>query len=47
MKKLLSKIFLLGAILSFGCAEDHLDTLPTDAVSENAVFTTTQNAMTA
>ncbi|NVK50566.1 MAG: RagB/SusD family nutrient uptake outer membrane protein [Cyclobacteriaceae bacterium] len=47
MKKLLSKIFLLGAILSFGCAEDYLDTLPTDAVSENAVFTTTQNAMTA
>ncbi|MBY5951497.1 MAG: RagB/SusD family nutrient uptake outer membrane protein [Cyclobacteriaceae bacterium] len=47
MKKLLSKIFLLGAILSFGCAEDYLDTLPTDAVSENAVFTTTKNAFTA
>ncbi len=47
MKKLLSKIFLLGAILSFGCAEDYLDTLPTDAVSENLVFTTTKNAFTA
>ncbi|MDE0559198.1 RagB/SusD family nutrient uptake outer membrane protein [Algoriphagus sp. NF] len=47
MKKLISKIFLLGAILSFGCAEDYLDTLPTDAVSENAVFTTTKNAFTA
>lgn len=47
MKKLISKIFLLGAILSFGCAEDYLDTVPTDAVSETAVFTTTQNAMTA
>ncbi|WP_288369629.1 RagB/SusD family nutrient uptake outer membrane protein [uncultured Algoriphagus sp.] len=47
MKKLLSKIFLLGAILSFGCSEDYLDTLPTDAVSENLVFTTTTNAMTA
>jgi hypothetical protein len=47
MKKLLSKIFLLGAILSFGCSEDYLDTLPTDAVSENAVFTTTKNAYTA
>ncbi|WP_297338490.1 RagB/SusD family nutrient uptake outer membrane protein [Algoriphagus sp.] len=47
MKKLLSKIFLLGAILSFGCSEDYLETIPTDAVSETAVFTTTQNAMTA
>ncbi|WP_439473641.1 RagB/SusD family nutrient uptake outer membrane protein [Algoriphagus formosus] len=47
MKKLISKIFLLGAILSFGCAEDYLDTLPTDAVSENLVFTTTKNAFTA
>ncbi|TDK45473.1 RagB/SusD family nutrient uptake outer membrane protein [Algoriphagus formosus] len=47
MKKLLSKIFLLGAILSFGCSEDYLDTLPTDAVSENLVFTTTKNAFTA
>jgi hypothetical protein len=47
MKKLISKIFILGALLSFGCSEDYLDTLPTDAVSENSVFTTTQNAMTA
>lgn len=47
MKKFISKIILLGVILSFGCSEDYLDTLPTDAVSENSVFTTTQNAFTA
>ncbi|WP_373399495.1 RagB/SusD family nutrient uptake outer membrane protein [Algoriphagus halophilus] len=48
MKKLLSKIFIAGALLvSTSCADDYLDTLPTDAVSEAAVFTTTQNAMTA
>lgn len=47
MKKIINKIFLLAAFLSFGCAEDYLDTLPTDAVSEALVFTTTQNARTA
>ncbi|AFL83886.1 hypothetical protein Belba_1255 [Belliella baltica DSM 15883] len=47
MKKIISKIFLLAAFLSFGCAEDYLDTIPTDAVSEGLVFTTTQNARTA
>lgn len=47
MKKIINKIFLLAAFLSFGCAEDYLDTLPTDAVSEGLVFTTTQNARTA
>ena len=47
MKKIINKIFLLVAFLSFGCAEDYLDTLPTDAVSEALVFTTTQNARTA
>lgn len=47
MKKIISKIFILVAFLSFGCADDYLDTLPTDAVSEALVFTTTQNARTA
>ncbi|GAB2620225.1 RagB/SusD family nutrient uptake outer membrane protein [Belliella aquatica] len=47
MKKIINKIFILVAFLSFGCAEDYLDTLPTDAVSEGLVFTTTQNARTA
>ena len=47
MKKILRNIFLLAAFLNFGCAEDYLDTLPTDAVSEGLVFTTTQNARTA
>ncbi len=47
MKNTINKIFLFAAFLSVGCADDYLDTLPTDAVSEAAVFTTTQNAMTA
>lgn len=38
---------MLALVMSFGCADDYLDTLPTDAVSESAVFTTTQNAFSA
>jgi hypothetical protein len=47
MKKILNKIVILALVMSFGCAEDYLDTVPTDAVSESAVFTTTQNAFSA
>ncbi|MHA7128084.1 RagB/SusD family nutrient uptake outer membrane protein [Algoriphagus namhaensis] len=47
MKKIWNKIAALALLLSFGCAEDYLDTVPTDAVSESLVFTTTQNAMSA
>lgn len=47
MKKILNKIAILALVMSFGCAEDYLDTVPTDAVSESLVFTTTQNAFSA
>jgi len=48
MKNILRKIAVVGALfIGTGCAEDYLDTLPTDAVPEELVFTTTQNAMTA
>jgi len=47
MKKILNKIAILALVMSFGCAEDYLDTIPTDAVSESLVFTTTQNAFSA
>ncbi|SFT38538.1 SusD family protein [Algoriphagus locisalis] len=48
MKKHINKVFVLVALLlGTSCADDYLDTIPTDAVSEEAVFTTTQNAMTA
>jgi hypothetical protein len=48
MKKILTKITLLGALVMVSaCSEDYLDTLPTDAVPEELVFTTTKNAMTA
>lgn len=47
MKKLLSKIFILVAFLSMSCADDFLDQIPTDAVSEGLVFTTTGNAWAA
>lgn len=48
MKKHISKIFIAAALVfSTSCADDYLDTLPTDAVPEELVFTTTQNAMTA
>jgi len=48
MKNIISKLFIAGALLiTTSCADDYLDTLPTDAVSEESVFTTTQNAMTA
>lgn len=47
MKKIFNKIAILALVMSFGCADDYLDTVPTDAVSESAVFTTTQNAFSA
>ena len=48
MKKIFKPIAALAlAISTFGCADDYLDTVPTDAVSSESVFTTTQNAMTA
>ncbi|PZX57718.1 SusD-like starch-binding protein associating with outer membrane [Algoriphagus ratkowskyi] len=48
MKNIISKIVIAGALLvGTSCADDYLDTVPTDAVSEEAVFTSTQNAMAA
>ncbi|WP_026956171.1 RagB/SusD family nutrient uptake outer membrane protein [Algoriphagus vanfongensis] len=48
MKKIFKPIAALAlAFSTFGCADDYLDTVPTDAVSSESVFTTTQNAMTA
>ncbi|MEN2281026.1 RagB/SusD family nutrient uptake outer membrane protein [Algoriphagus sp. SE2] len=48
MKNIISKLFIAGALfITTSCADDYLDTVPTDAVSEESVFTTTQNAMTA
>src|SRR5690606_20589787 len=48
MKNIFRKIAVVGALfIGTGCAEDYLDTLPTDAVPEELVFTTTQNAMAA
>lgn len=46
MKKILY-ILLPAVLLVSACAEDYLDTAPTDAVSETQVFTNTQNAMAA
>lgn len=48
MKKIFKPIAALAlALVTFGCAEDYLETVPTDAVSSESVFTTTKNAMTA
>jgi starch-binding outer membrane protein, SusD/RagB family len=47
MKRILNKIAMLALVLSFGCAADYLDTVPTDAVSASQVFTTTKNALSA
>ncbi|KEO73244.1 RagB/SusD family nutrient uptake outer membrane protein [Anditalea andensis] len=47
MKKIFNNILILAAFLSIGCAEDFLDQIPTDAVSEELVFTTTGNAWAA
>lgn len=48
MKKIFKPIAALAlALVTFGCADDYLDTVPTDAVSSESVFTTTKNAMTA
>ncbi len=47
MNKILKSILALALLLNVSCAEDYLDTVPTDAVSESAVFTTTKNAMAA
>jgi len=48
MKNIFSKIIIAGALLvGTSCADDYLDTLPTDAVPEELVFSTTKNAMTA
>lgn len=48
MKNIFSKIMIAGALLvGTSCADDYLDTSPTDAVPEELVFSTTKNAMTA
>jgi len=47
MKKIFSKLFILAAFLSMSCTEDFLDQIPTDAVSEDLVFTSTTNAWAA
>ncbi|WPR77887.1 RagB/SusD family nutrient uptake outer membrane protein [Algoriphagus sp. NG3] len=47
MKKIFKSIFVVALLMNFSCAEDYLDTVPTDAVSSESVFTTTTNAMIA
>lgn len=49
MKKLLYSLILVAALLiSFSaCKKEYLDTVPTDQVSSESVFTTTTNAMQA
>lgn len=47
MKKILSNLLILFAFLSWSCNEDFLEQIPTDAVSEDLVFTTTGNAWAA
>ena len=47
MKKIFKSILVFALLMNFSCAEDYLDTIPTDAVSGSSVFTTTQNAMVA
>ncbi|WP_143961834.1 RagB/SusD family nutrient uptake outer membrane protein [Litoribacter populi] len=47
--KIFNKVIgvLVGASLLFGCAEDYLETMPTDAVSGDEVFNTTDGALVA
>lgn len=50
MKKITNKIVIVAAgmlLLSSSCKKDVLNTSPTDAVSDQAVFTTTTNALAA
>ncbi|WP_339752362.1 RagB/SusD family nutrient uptake outer membrane protein [Algoriphagus aquimarinus] len=47
MKKIFKSIVVVALLMNFSCAEDYLDTIPTDAVSASSVFTSTQNAMAA
>ncbi|WP_192350701.1 RagB/SusD family nutrient uptake outer membrane protein [Algoriphagus sp. Y33] len=48
MKKNISKIVIVGSLLfTTSCAEDYLDTTPTDAVGVEEAFESTQNAMAA
>jgi len=45
MKKIRSFLIILAsALLMFSCGEDYLDTAPTDAVSADVIFSTTQGA---
>ncbi|MCP4309972.1 MAG: RagB/SusD family nutrient uptake outer membrane protein [Bacteroidetes bacterium] len=45
MKKIRSIIIILAsAVLMFSCSEEYLDTTPTDAVSADMIFQTTQGA---
>ncbi|MFC5624716.1 RagB/SusD family nutrient uptake outer membrane protein [Algoriphagus winogradskyi] len=47
MKKIFKSIVVVALLMNFSCADDYLDTVPTDAVSASSVFTSTQNAMAA
>ena len=47
MKKIFKSIVVVALLMNFSCADDYLDTVPTDAVSQEVVFATTKNAMTA
>lgn len=48
MKKVRSYfIILMSALLLFSCSEEYLDTTPTDAVSKDVIFSTTQGATVA
>lgn len=40
-------IILMSALLMFSCSEEYLDTVPTDAVSKDVIFSTTQGATVA
>ncbi|WP_200974995.1 RagB/SusD family nutrient uptake outer membrane protein [Echinicola sp. 20G] len=47
MNRIYKPLLAIALLFTFSCAEDYLDTVPTDAVSSESVFTTTNNAMIA
>ena len=48
MKNIKSYLIIgLSAVLLLSCSEEYLDTAPTDAVSKDVIFETTQGAQVA